>query len=119
VSDHVQVPAPDKDALEHEIEETRDALVDTVDAIVDRVHPAKVKDRTTEQLKRDVDRTTEQAREKVDEVRAKAEEVRDQAKAYVEQDPDRAKKLAAGVAAVLVLAWLFGRRRERSGGGEA
>jgi N-acetylglucosamine kinase-like BadF-type ATPase len=97
--------APDeKDLLEQEIEATRDALVDTVDAIVERVDPAKVKDRTTEQLRRDVHRAKATAQER-------AVEIRQQAVAYVEQDRERAMALAGGAVAVLLLAWVVGRRQ--------
>lgn len=95
-----------KDALEREIEETRDALVDTVDAIAERVTPGKVVDRTTEQLKRDAQRAAE-------DVQQKARGVQHQVQAYVEEDPDRARKLGLSIVGVLLLAWFVGRRQAR------
>ena len=96
----------DKDALEHEIEETRDALVGTVDAIVDRVDPGKAIERNTEQLKRDAKRTAA-------DVQVRAREVQTEVEAYVREDPTRASMLAGGVVGVLLLAYFLGRRQVR------
>ena len=92
------------DGLEREIERTREDLVGTVDAIVERVHPKEVADRNAEQLKRDAQRALEQAQEQ-------ASDLQDRASTFVEENPDRAKNYAIG--AGLVLALLFLRRRRR------
>jgi len=43
----------DPDALEKEIERTRDALARTIDTIADRVSPAKVTERVVTQVRRE------------------------------------------------------------------
>lgn len=106
-TDTPHVTPGSKDALEQEIEQTRDELVDTVDAIAERITPGKVVDRTTEQVKRDAQRAAE-------DLQQKAREVQHQTEVYVREEPDRAMMLGAGVIGVLLLAWFFGRRQMRS-----
>ncbi len=43
----------DPDALENEIERTREALARTIDTIADRVNPAKVAERVVTQVRRE------------------------------------------------------------------
>lgn len=96
----------DRDALEREIDEARDALVDTVDAIAERVDPRQVASRNVEQLKREANRATEQAKQTSQEVQAKAT-------AYVEENPDQVRTVVRGALATLVLVWFIRRRRRR------
>ena len=60
-SHEVQEP-PQKALLEREIEVTREELVHTVDAIVDRLAPPRVAARTTEQARRSAHRAAAGAR---------------------------------------------------------
>ncbi|WP_108666500.1 DUF3618 domain-containing protein [Euzebya rosea] len=95
------------DGLEREIERTRDELVGTVDAIVERVHPKEVADRNAEQLKRDAQRALDTAQER-------AEELQDRASTFVEEHPDRAKNYAIGAGLFLAVLLLRRRRRRRA-----
>ncbi len=96
----------ERDELEREIGEAREALVDTVDAIAERIDPRQVASRNVEQLKRDAGRAAEQAKQT-------GQEVQEKATAYVETHPDEVKRTAGGLLGLLALVWLLRRRRRR------
>ncbi len=84
-----------RDALEEEIEQAREGLVDSVDAIAERLNPRDVAERTTEQAKRDARRKVEAAKD------------------WADEDPRRAKALVAGVIATLLAPVLVSRFLDR------
>ena len=55
--------SPDPDTLVQEIEQTREDLAETLDAIVDKVSPKRVMDRTKEQAKSDASEALQTVKE--------------------------------------------------------
>lgn len=112
-----QAPSVDEDALEREIEQTREELVDTVEAIVERVDPSKVVHRNVEQVKRNTHRATEDAQQRARELQQQAQQtaakVQHDARVMVQEDPDRVRTIGLGLMVVALFAMWMSRRHRR------
>lgn len=112
---HATVPMPTadpstmgKDELVREIEQTREELVQTVDAIVERVDPGQVAQRTAEQVRRTTSRTATDLRGRAEEALATARELTD-------RDPALTRVVAATVVGAAVVLVVNELRPARSG----
>jgi len=89
----------DPDTLKHDIEETREALGETVEALSAK---ADVK----AQAQQKVDEVKTQAQEKVDETKAQAQQKVEE----VRERPAPTVGIAGAIAALLLVLWLIRRR---------
>lgn len=106
--------AAQKARLEDRIEQTRDALADTIDALGERVDPRQVTSRNVEQARRDArraaDRVQAEASDLADRAHAQAEEVGERLKEVAEERPGQMGAVVAAVVGAALLAWLLRRR---------